>query len=386
MTKRRGGRLFGLVLAVAVGVLVAVGTIWPIPPAKDYLTGAGGRAGSTDLLPAARTPEQAVNNLADQISLRDWKSAYSSLANQNEFTEFQFEHDLEGYYPGLRTEASLESFGIYPQHATANVAEVQLKLHWSTIVGAPVETRNLKVVRVGKRWEVDWPIVKEPVVPAQVVAEDYPRWSVVSPGAGGVLGKMNVVASSRLKIVDMHPIQRAEGLVILGEVRNDDTAPVNISVVATLLSKDQKAMATEGCFDSIVHNLLPGQLTPFLIMFPNQQLSKVASIRMDPSAFLVSAPTDPTIEVQNEKINPAPDASVTGEVVNPTGNPISVIHVLSALYDKKGNMVWMVQKYLSRALYPETPTPFNIPIPEDLARKIASQRTVVDSFDYGGTI
>jgi hypothetical protein len=387
VNSEKGGRLFGLVLAVAVGVFIAWGTIWPVPPAKIYLSGEEGRSGSTWLMPSSRTPEEAVRNLANVISLKDWRHAYMSLANNNQFTEFQFEHDLMGYYPSLRTQATLESFEVFPLHATADSAEVQLKLHWSTVVGSPLSTRDLKVVRVGNQWRVDWPIVKPPVVPPQVIAEDFPRWSVVSTEAGSEAGgSMNMVASPRVKIVDMHPLQRAEGLVVLGEVRNDDSTPVNVSVVATLLSHDQTPIASEGCFDSIDHVLLPGQVTPFEIMFPNRQLSSVGSVRMDPSAFLVSAPTGPEVAVQNEKINPAPDASLSGELVNPTGNPISVVHIIGTLYDKDGHVVWMVQKYLDKALYPKTPTPFNIPIPEDLARKVSSQRTIVGTFDYGGSI
>lgn len=386
MKPGKGGYLFGIVLAVAVGVLIVVGTIWPIPPARIYLSGEAGRSGRNWLMPSSRTPEEAVKNLADQISLRDWPAAYNSLANKDQFTEFEFEHDLDGYYPSLLTEATLAGSQVIPLHTSANSAEVQLKLQWTTVVGAPVDTRNLKVVRIGNQWKVDWPIMRKPDVPAQVVAEDFQRWSVILPGAGDVLGRIGNVDSAHVKIIDMHPVQRAEGLVILGEVRNDDTAPVNVSVDATLLSKDQKQLASEGCFDSIDHVLLPGQVTPFSIMFPNQKLSEVGSIRMDPSAILVSAPEIPDIAVQNAKINPAPDASVGGELVNPTGKPVSVVHIVSGLYDKDGKMVWMVEKYMDRALSPQTPTPFDIPIPEDLARKITSQRTIVSSFDYGGSI
>lgn len=386
MIPEKGGRLFGLVLAAAVGVLVAVGTIWPVPPAKIYLTGEEGRSGKTWLMPKSRTPEEAVKNLADQISLKDWPDAYNSLANKDQFTEFEFEHDLLGYYPSLRTEATLNGYDIIPVHTTADSADVHLKLQWTTVVGAPVNTRNLKVVRVGDQWRVNWPLISKPDVPAQVVAEDFQRWSVILPGAGDVLGRIGNVASPHLKIVNLHPIQRAEGVVVLGEVRNDDTAPVEVSVVATLLSKDRQPMASEGCFDNIDHVLLPGRITPFRIMFPNQELSKIGSVRMNPTAVLVSAPEIPDIAVQNAKINPAPDASLSGELVNPTGSPISVIHIVAGLYDKNGNIVWVVEKYLDRALFPETPTPFDVPIPEDLARKISSQRTIVSSFDYGGSI
>lgn len=386
MKYEKGGHLFGIVLAAAVGVAVAVGTIWPIPPAKIFLTGGEGRTGRNWLMPPPRTPEQAVKNLADDISLKDWPDGYNTLANKDQFTQFEFEHDLEGYYPSLRAEASLAGFDILPLHISADSAKFQLKLQWTTVVGAPVNTRNLTVVRVGKLWKVNWPLIRKPDVPAQVVAEDFQRWDVILPGAGDVFGRIGNVASPNVKIIDMHPVQRAEGLVVLGEVRNDDTAPVDVLLNATLLSKDQQPFASEGCFDNIDHVLLPGEVTPFLIIFPNQLLSGVGSIRMDPSAILVSAPEIPDIAVQNAKINPAPDASISGELVNPTGSPISVVHIVSGLYDKNGKMVWMVEKYLDRALFPETPTPFDVPIPEDLARKISSQRTIVSSFNFGGSI
>ena len=386
MRYEKGGHLFGIVLAAAVGVLVAVGTIWPIPPARIYLTGGEGRTGRNWLMPPPRTAEQAVENLADDISLKDWPDAYNALANKDRFTQFEFEHDLEGYYPSLRAVATLDDYQVIPLHSSADSATVQLKLHWTTVVGAPVNTRNLKVVRVGDQWKVDWPLIVKPDVPAQVVAEDFQRWSVILPGAGDVFGRIGNVASPHVKIIDMHPVQRAEGIFILGEVRNDDTAPVNVSLDATLLSKDRKPIASEGCFDNIDHVLLPGQVTPFRIVFPNRMLSEVGSIRMDPSAILVSAPEIPDIAVQNAKISPAPDASLSGELVNPTGSPIGVVHIVAGLYDKNGKMVWMVEKYLDRALFPQTPTAFDIPIPEDLAGKIASQRTTVSSFDYGGSI
>lgn len=387
MNTRKASPLFGFVLGIAVLVLIAWGTLWPIPPAEAWARGQQGRSGTyTWLLPSSRTPEEAVSNLADEISLKDWNRAYNSLANKNEFTEFQFEHDLTDYYPSLRTEATLQNYEVLPLHATADSAEVQLKLHWATVIGANVDSRNLHVVRVGDQWRVDWPIVLKPVVPAQVVAEDFPRWSIVTPGAGDVLGRINNVSSPHVTILDMHPVQRAEGLVILGEVRNDDTAPVNVSLRATLLSSDKQTIASEGPFDNIVHILLPQQVSPFLIVFPNQQLSNVASIRMEPSSFLISGPDSPAIQIQDEKLNPAPDASLSGNLINPSGEPISVVHIIGALYDKNGNMVWMVQKYLDRALYQETPTPFNIPIPEDLARKIATQRTIVATYDYAGSI
>jgi len=85
-----------------------------------------------------------------------------------------------------------------------------------------------------------------------------------------------------VRIVDMHPVERADGVVILGELLNEDVVPAYVSVAATLLSKNQTTIVTEGSFDKISHLLLPKQVTPFLIKFPSLSLSDIGSIRMTP--------------------------------------------------------------------------------------------------------
>ncbi|HEV2134376.1 MAG TPA: hypothetical protein VGR47_08935 [Terracidiphilus sp.] len=370
----KAGYLLAVILiAVTIG-LVAIGTLYPVSTAVAY-------AGGEGLFTSSSTPDQAVRHLADEIRLRQWNRAYESLANKSDFTQDQFFHDLTGYYPSLRTYATLQSFGVFPLHASQDNADVRLELHWSNVVGPATSERTLHVVKTGSDWKVQWPLVKEPVVQPQVISQDYLRWDVIFRGPGDDWGTQNV-DSPHVSIVDMHPVQRAEGVVVLGELLNQDVVPAYVTVSATLISKDHSPIATESCFDEISHLLLPKQVTPFRINFPNQELSNVGSIRMSPFSSLVSGAAGPVIAIDNEKINPAPDASLTGQVVNQSGKVINVAHVLGTLYDGSGNVIWVVDQYISRALLPETPRSFNIPIPEDLARKVASQRTVVSSFSF----
>ena len=371
-----GGRLLAALLGLATVTLVVIGTIWPVPSAAAY-------AGGQRLLPSSSTPEAAVSNLGDEIRLRNWDKAYSTLANKNDFSEFEFVHDLTGYYPCLRTYADLESFSVRPLRASAQDADMQLIMNWSTVAGNSTSSRDLHVVEAGDQWKVDWPIRTEPVVPPQVISEDYLRWDVIFRGPGDDWGAEDV-DSPHVTIVDMHPVQRAEGVVVLGELLNADVVPAYVSITATLQSKDQSPIVTESAFDMISHLLLPKQVTPFLINFPGQSLTNVGSIRMSPFSSLVSAAAGPVIEIDNEHLNPAPDASLTGALVNQSGKPVSVAHVLGTLYDQSGQVVWVVDRYMGRALLPKTPASFAIPIPEDLARRISSQRTVVSSFSFGG--
>lgn len=369
----------GVILAIVVIGLtifvVVIGTLWPVPSAVSY---AGGRS----LLRASTTPITAVQNLGDELRVHHWGAAYQQLGNKAEFTQSQFEHDITGYHLSLRTYATLEKFDVRPLHKTADDAEVRMRLHWSTVVGPYVTTRDLHLTRNGDLWRVNWPLTKAPVVPPQVIPVNYLRWDVIYRGSEDDWGAQNVEAP-HIRIVDMHPVQRAEGVVVMGELLNEDVVPAHVSVKATLLSKSGKPLASEDSFDKILPTLLPKQVTPFFINFPNATLSDVGSIRMDPVSVLVSASADPVIEMKDQKLNPVPDASLTGEVVNESGQVVNIAHVLATFYDKNGQLVWVADQYIDRALLPQTPVPFNIHIPEDLARKISTERTVTATYSVG---
>lgn len=369
------GRLLALTLAVATVALIAVGTIWPVHAALVF-------AGGEHLVRSSSTPEAALQNLGDDIRGHAWHKAYESLANKAQFTESEFMRDLTGAYPNLRTYSALGDFETQPLHASDSDAEYRVKLHWATVVGDAVNTRDVHLVRNGNTWQVDWPIKKEPALPPQVIPVNYLRWDVIYRGAGDDWGAQDVEAP-HVRIIDMHPLQRAEGTVLMGEMLNEDVVPAYVSVTATLLGKDQKPLGTEGSFDKISHLLLPKQVTPFLIKFPDIRLADVGSVRMTPFSQLVPASADPVIEVQNEKLNPMPDASLSGELVNQSGEIANVAHVLSTFYDKSGNVVWIADQYVDRALLPQTPVPFNIRIPVDLAKNVNSDRTIIASYSMG---
>lgn len=46
--------------------------------------------------------------------------------------------------------------------------------------------------------------------------------------------------------------------------------------------------------------------------------------------------------------------------------------------------MWVSDQYIDRALLPQTPVPFTIHIPEDLAKNVSSERTVVSTYTFEG--
>ena len=127
---------------------------------------------------------------------------------------------------------------------------------------------------------------------------NYLRWDVIYRGAGRRLGRAGRGSAARADRRHA-PVQRAEGVVILGELLNEDVVPAYVSVKATLLRRTRAPIASEGSFDKISHLLLPKQVTPFLINFPDGFALGVGSVRMDPLSTLISASADPVIEIQN---------------------------------------------------------------------------------------
>jgi hypothetical protein len=369
------GRLLAILIALATAALIVVGTLWPV---QSVLAMAGVESGA-DLLRPASSPQAAVENLADEIGREDWEKAYSNLANKSEFTESDFVRDLRGSYPSLRSHASLDSFDVRPLHASADDAQMRLNLRWSTVVGMFLDTRDLRVTKAGDRWGVIWPIVKEPRVPPQVIPVNYLRWDVIYRGAEDDWGAQDV-ESPHVRIVDMHPVERAGEVIVLGELLNEDVVPAFVTVKATLLAKNGSALATEDSFDKISHILLPRQVTPFFIEFHKMALSQVDSIRMQPSSSLIAASADPVIEIQDQHLSSGPKPLLTGNLLNQSGQVVNVVHVLGTFYDNGGQLVWVSDGYVDRALLPETPISFSVSLPPDIASKVKSERAVATTY------
>jgi hypothetical protein len=367
----RGSLLALLIGAMTVG-LVIIGTIWPVHNAQAM-------AGTGYSFNGSSGPQSAVTNLLAQVGSRDWNAAYGRLANRSEFSEADFIRDLNGGYPSLRTYATLADFSIQPLHILDNEGNFRVNLRWSSVVGVFQESRDLRVTKENGQWEVVWPIVAEQRVPPQVIPVNYLRWDVIYRGAGDDWAAQNV-ESPHVRIIDMRPIDRGNGVSILGEILNEDTVPAFVTVKSTLIGKNNQLLGTEDSFDKISHILLPKQVSPFRIDFPNVALSQVDSVKMQPSSSLIAASADPVIEIENQKISGAPNSSLTGELRNESGQIVNITHVIGTFYDNRGQLLWVGDSYENRALLPNLPAPFSVNVPVDIADKVATFRVVTSSY------
>jgi len=367
------GRLLALFLALATAALILAGTLWPGE------AGAQGADAKVTLLGSASSPQEAVNTLLQEIARRQWQAAYASLANNGEFTQSEFTRDLTGSFGGLRTYASLDGYDVRALHASGDEAQMRADLRWASVVGTFQDSRDLRVVRTGNRWRVAWPITPQAKVPPQVIPVNYLRWDVIYRGPEDDWGNQDVEAP-HVRIVAMHPVDRAGSTIIMGEVLNEDVVPSFVTVKATLLDSKGSVLGSADSFDKISHTLLPKQVSPFRIDFRGVRLSQVDSVKIQPTTSLVPASADPVVGVEEQKLNPLPDASLSGELVNQSGQVVNVAHVISTFYNNTGQIVWVADEYPSHALLPQTPVPFQISLPADISKQISSYHVVVSTY------
>lgn len=332
----------------------------------------------------ASTPDQALINFLEDVQRRNWDRAYADVANTSGVDEQAFIQDWMGSNGSLRSFSSLESFDSRPLHATNDEAQMRVRLHFSTPVGPLEDVRDFHLIREGDVWKTMWPKVQVPSVPAQVIPVTYLRWDLVTGGADGEWGAGNV-DSPHVRIISMNAVDSAEGAVVMGEVTNEDTVPAFVTVNATLVDGSGNPIDEESSFDKIAHVLLPKQVTPYRIDFPNLSLKNVKNVRMDVKAGLVPASADPVIGVMNQRIDSDVQGKsvLHGDLLNQSGQAVNISHVIASFYDNNGKVVWVSDGYVDRALMPQSSQPFAVEIPKALSTAVHSFHVVVNQFSLG---
>jgi len=332
----------------------------------------------------ASTPEGAVQSMFGNVKARNWKGAYSYVAAGNNVDMNSLQRDLQGRNSSLRTYSQLEGVNTRVLRQGENESLVRAEMKYSTAVGAFYDTRDLKVVKEDGVWKVKWQSEKEVPPPPQVIPVNYLRWDVIYRGAGDDWGSQNV-ENPHVRILSMNPAEHDGGVIIMGEIENEDTVPAFVSVGATLVDKNGQDVAQETSFDKTAHVLLPKEISPYRVDFPKMKLADLKSVRMKPDSMLVPASADPVIGVLHQRVEK--DAKgrtvLRGELLNESGQTVNIPHVLATFYDTSGRVIWVSDGYVDHALLPQTPQPFAVDLRDDLAANVHSYRVTVNQYSLG---
>lgn len=329
----------------------------------------------------AGTPAAAVQKFYGSIQRRDYDAAYSFIANKQDVDRESFQRDIKGTDGDLRTLAQLNDFEMQQLAKEGDEAKVHANLQWATAVGAYYESRDLKVVNTKSGWQIEWSPAKEVRVPPQVVAVNYPRWDLIRPDSAGPLANTKL-GTPKVRILSQQVAQDADNVIVFGEVVNEDTQPAFVGVKGVLVGDGGKVLGDENSFDAISHQLLPQEKSPFRIDFPGVNRDAVKNIKLTLNSSVIPASGDPIVSVRDTKLEGAEAGRkvLKGELLNQSGTAINIPEVLAAYYDAAGKIVWVDHTYMNRALQPQTPLPFALSLPEQVAGEVSTYNVRVNSY------
>ena len=357
------GKIIAIILAVLTVVLIMGATISGRPTEK------------TD------TAEAAVRSFYAQVQGHNPDGAYAMLSQSANTPKDDFVKDVFGSDGSLKTLANLQTVETRVLREEADQAIVRASLTWSTAIGALHESHDLKVVKSGNKWQVVYPVARQEELPPQVLPVNFLRWDIIHGSSTDDWGAQGVEAP-HIRITSMNAVEKDGATIVMGEVVNEDTVPAFVSINATLVGDNNQDIGQESSFDKIEHTLLPKEVTPFRIDFPNIKLSRVKNIRLTPAPLLVPASADPVIAVMHQKIakNGAGHSVLTGDLVNQSGQLVNIPQVLATYYDNAGKVIWVSDSYVDKALRPQIPVGFETGLSDDLAGQVHSFRVVVNHY------
>jgi hypothetical protein len=321
--------------------------------------------------PRPTTPEGAVQAFFDEVKSRDWKSAMDYVSKSSDIAPDDLRRDLGGSNASLKTFASLQKVDTSILHQNDRDATVRTRLEYSSAVGALYDNRDVKAVNEGGEWKVEWKAPKQQNVPPQVIPVNYLRWDIVTRGADDDWGAQNV-APPRVRLTSMNAVEKDGTTIVMGELVNEDTVPGFVTVNAQLVGKNNEVLGEETAFDKMNHVVLPKEVTPFRIDFPGVKLSEVKTVRPTPQALLVAASADPVIGVLHQRVEKDQTGHLVlkGELVNQSGQTVNIPHVIATFYDNTGKVIWVSDGYVTNALLPNTPEPFQVAMRDDLGANV----------------
>jgi hypothetical protein len=350
-------KLIAIFTAALTAFLIAVSTVW-----------AGGSGG-----PNTSSAEGTVQAMYRQIGARNAAGALQYVSKASNIDQQAFDRDVFGKDGSLRTLSSLQGVQTRVLHENDTDALVRTTATWSTAVGALTDTRDLTLTKESGAWKVNWPAEKMPNLPPQVIPVNYLRWDVIHRGSDEDWGAQDVAAPN-VRIISMNAVEQPlgngqRGVIIMGEIVNQDTVPAFATVNATLIGQNGNQIAQETSFDKMSHTLLPKEVSPYRIDFPNIKLAQVKSLSMQPNALLVSASADPVIAVLHQRIETDSRGRkvLRGELLNESGQTVNIPHVLATYYDDAGRVVAVNDGYVDHALQPQIPVPFQLEVRDDVA-------------------
>lgn len=159
------------------------------------------------------------------------------------------------------------------------------------------------------------------------------------PNGARAVEKSIVNADKRISVVSVNTLPTSIGPVVVGEIRNASTTPLEgVQIAVSLTDKAGKSIGDEVGF-TLLKIVPAGAKAPFSIPYTGgrRDVGKVnATVKAEPSVQLAYTPVQITNKTGGVL---GSDYEVTGTVSNSSSTPVTFANTVATFYDRTGAVV-----------------------------------------------
>lgn len=331
------------------------------------------------------TPEGTLLAYYDALDFKRFSDSYDFLDTDLTREEYLRYLSLRGGI--VASFAKLDNLYMQVEAKSDGSAEATVTAEWVTALGTYPQQAEYRLVQPDGGWRIRFdaqvpPLPRETFVAARSLDWyiDLPLSSLdVSALTRGVLDRSLLSASpARLTYLPDVPIGflpdgpdaakaelgRFTGLLsVVGYVTNVDAYPAQVTVSAILRDADGNRLAETAAMDVMLHQLLPGETTPYRIDFFGadatalQDIDTIASVEVSvrgvPTAYNLDRPL---VLIDDHTL------------LNVSAGGVDIPRVLLTHPDAQGELLWVEAVTVEQSIGPDETAQFDVPaLPEQLA-------------------
>lgn len=158
---------------------------------------------------------------------------------------------------------------------------------------------------------------------------------------------------------------RFAGLIsVMGAVRNESSSPAQVTITAVLRDAAGNRLAETNVMDVMVHQLWPGEATPFRVDFVGDSAADILDIRVVDSAELIVRAVPTAYNLHRTLVLLQPNL-----LYNSGLRMVDIPRVLATTLGTQGEIKWVASSYLRQAIAPYETLAFVRPSPpQSIAR------------------
>ena len=304
------------------------------------------------------SPEEVILNYYHDLDFKRFNKAYSYLDKGQEFSLEQYLLELSLEDGILASYAKLDTISIdHIETLRDNKLRYHLNVEWFTAL----EKYTTKTVQTLSKKEDKWYLEKKPkeraTPPDQLI--NVPSLNFLDQGRR----QAEIKSTNRLDILDRPEIALLQAQLVkkdgnyhlVGEILNSDNVPAFVTVEGVLYDKEGIEIYRSNADESLIHNLLPKENSPFRIDFDNWgEIGEARKTEVyDFVVFAKSLVTDESLYkfmgLRSLSIN---EAQLQLTLDNYGNKEISIPQIL-IVYEENDKIIWIDKYYMDSGIRPQ---------------------------------